>query len=146
MERIADKVLAACLVVFLILYRAFPLWLAGVIIGRDLLIMMCGAILLRGRKVVVPSNLTGKYAFTAIVILLCSYVLRFEFGIISATYVTVALILASLVNYGRVFVYVRRGESPPVFEDRKPLRLLRILVTAAYSIVLIVMLYFELIA
>ncbi len=129
----ADKVMAAVLVVLLILYRDFPIWLAVVIVGRDLLILIAGIVLLRGKKVVVGSNLTGKYAFSAIAVLLGSYVIRFKFGIATAPWIVVALIAFSIVLYARVFLRIRRGEEAPVFIDRPLYRILRTAATTIYA-------------
>ncbi len=126
LDPIADKIFAGILVILLILYRDFPIWLAAAIIGRDLLILVAGSILLRGRKVVIPSNITGKYAFGVMAFLLGSYVIRFQFGIEFTTWVTVALLILSTLTYARVFWHVRRGQAPPVFKDKTVYRLLRI--------------------
>ncbi|MEW5992915.1 MAG: CDP-alcohol phosphatidyltransferase family protein [Candidatus Zixiibacteriota bacterium] len=130
LDPIADKILAAALVVLLVFYRSFPLWLAAVIIGRDLLILLAGLILLRRQQLVVPSNLTGKYAFVSIAVLLFSYVIRFEFGIVMMTYLTLILVIASIVNYAVVFAQVRREGAPRPFADRALYKGARITATA----------------
>jgi CDP-diacylglycerol--glycerol-3-phosphate 3-phosphatidyltransferase len=145
LDPIADKVLAAILVIFLILYREFPIWLAAVIVGRDLVIVAAGSILMRGRKIALPSNLTGKYAFTAIIVLLTSYLIRFEFGIVTATWLTLGLIVGSMISYSRVFMKVRNGEPPPVFNDKPIYRIIRIVLTTAYSIAVLLRLYLDVI-
>ncbi len=125
LDPLADKIMAGVLVILLILYRDFPIWLAGIIIGRDGLILLAGLLLLGGRKVVVPSNLTGKYAFTAIAFLIGSYVYRFPFGITLTTWATVILVVVSTLLYARVFWSVRQGKAPPRFHDTKVLKILR---------------------
>ncbi len=141
LDPIADKVFAGALVILLIIYRDFPLWLAGVIVGRDLLILAAGLILLRGRDITLPSNLTGKYAFTAIAVLLGSYVIRFPFGIELCTWLTLALVLASTINYGRVFLRVRDGQPPPRFSDRPAFRRTRLSLTVVLALIYLAMLY-----
>lgn len=127
LDPIADKVMAGALILLLILFRGFPIWLAVVIVGRDVLIVLAGLLLLQGRKVVVGSNITGKYTFTAIAFLLGSYVIRFEFGIALLTPITVALVGLSTVLYARVFIRLRRGEPPPSEVDRPVYKVLRVL-------------------
>jgi CDP-diacylglycerol--glycerol-3-phosphate 3-phosphatidyltransferase len=145
LDPIADKILAAILVIFLILYRGFPVWLAVIIVGRDLVIMAAGLLLMQERKVELPSNLTGKYAFAAIVVLLTSYLIRFQFGIVTSTYLTLALIAASLVNYGHVFMHVRKGLPPPEFRDQSVYQWTRRGLTIAYFVLLIIKLYSDVI-
>ncbi|MEW6411860.1 MAG: CDP-alcohol phosphatidyltransferase family protein [Candidatus Zixiibacteriota bacterium] len=126
LDPIADKIFAGVLVVLLIFYRDFPIWLAAAIVGRDLLILIAGSILLRGRKVVIPSNITGKYTFGVMAFLLGSYVIRFPFGIWLTTWVTVILLILSTLIYARVFWHVRRGQAPPVFRDKLMYKVLRV--------------------
>jgi CDP-diacylglycerol--glycerol-3-phosphate 3-phosphatidyltransferase len=141
LDPIADKVFAGALGILLLFYRDFPLWLAGLIVGRDLLIMGAGIILLRGRDITLPSNLTGKYAFGAIAFLLASYVIRFPFGIELFTWLTVALIIASLVSYGRVFTHIIADRQPPRFNDRPLFWAIRLILSAVVFAIYFVMLY-----
>ena len=131
LDPLADRILAVALVIMLIFFRGFPLWLAVVIVGRDLLILAAGMVLLKGSDIVVPSNLTGKYTFAATAMLLGSYVIRFDFGAKLMTYVTVTLITASTIIYARIFVVLKRGASPAPFADRPLYRITRAVVTLA---------------
>lgn len=126
LDPIADKLLAACTVLFLVIYRELPGWLALVIVGRDVLIIAAGALLLRGRKLTLPSNITGKYAFFAIILLIGSAIVRFPFGISLYSVVVVAFIGLSMVQYTRVFVTVRSGNTVRPFNDTPALRRLRL--------------------
>ena len=143
LDPVADKIFAAALIILLMIFRSFPLWLAAVIIGRDLLILLAGSILLAGRDITLPSNLTGKYAFFSIVMLLLSYIMHFDFGIHLLTPISVVLIAASLFNYGRLFIKVRAGQPAPQFNDKPAYRLARIFVTAGLSILYVVKLYLD---
>jgi CDP-diacylglycerol--glycerol-3-phosphate 3-phosphatidyltransferase len=144
LDPIADKLFAALLVLCLIIHRDFPIWLASVIVGRDLLIVGLGLLLVRGRNISLPSNLTGKYAFSAIVALLASYLIRFEFGILMTTWTTIILITASLYGYGKVFVLIKRGKPAPEFADNKYLIASRTAATTIYTIIFFYKLYVDL--
>jgi len=138
LDPIADKVFAGVTVILLVFYRDLPIWLAALILGRDLLIMAAAAILLRGRTITLPSNLTGKYTFTMIAILLASHVVRFEWGITVYTWATVAFIALSLAVYTRTFLLVRKGEPVPKFEDKPHWHYLRtgaVLIAAAWYLI-----------
>lgn len=137
LDPIADKIMAGVLIALLILYREFPLWLAAIILGRDLLILLAGWLLLRGRRIVIGSNTTGKYTFAAIAVLLGSYVVRFAFGIALMTPITIALIALSLYFYTRVFLHARRGETPPQPMDRPVCRMLRVSAMIALIVILV---------
>ncbi len=135
LDPLCDKIFAGALVVMLVLFRGFPVWLAAAIVGRDLVIVGAGLYLMRGRDIDMPSNLTGKYAFAAIAVLLGSYVIRFDFGITLMIWITVALLVASIVSYSRVFVIIKRGLSPRPFSDRPLFRTLRIAVAVMVAVV-----------
>ncbi|UCG61190.1 MAG: CDP-alcohol phosphatidyltransferase family protein [Candidatus Zixiibacteriota bacterium] len=140
LDPIADKVLAGALVILLIFYRDFPVWLAAAILGRDLLILIAGLLLLKGKKVVVPSNITGKYAFGVMAFLLGSYIIRFEFGIVLTTWVAVILLILSTIVYARVFVLVRKGRPAPVSADKPVYKFLRV----GGSVLLLVLFFYKL--
>ncbi|MDZ4724372.1 MAG: CDP-alcohol phosphatidyltransferase family protein [candidate division Zixibacteria bacterium] len=135
LDPLADKLFAAILVVCLILYRNFPLWLATVIIARDVLILIAASLLLRERKIDLPSNLTGKYTFFAIVILLVSYIVEYSFGIRLTTIVTCLLVAFSLINYGVIFVALRGNKRPPVYDDSRAKRTVRVTLTCILLVI-----------
>ena len=101
LDPLIDKILAAALVILLILYREFPLWLAILIPGRDLLLLMGGLSIKSRLKETPPSSLNGKYCFAAVATLLGSYVIDFEFGIMLFTPITLVFIITSTLVYGR---------------------------------------------
>lgn len=126
LDPLIDKILAAALVILLILYRDFPLWLAILIPGRDLLLLMGGLSIKSRLKETPPSTLNGKYCFAAEATLLGSYVIGFNFGIMLFTPITLLFIITSTLVYGRGFWKVRKGRPIPIFKDRAMLRGLRI--------------------
>ncbi|MBN2226531.1 MAG: CDP-alcohol phosphatidyltransferase family protein [candidate division Zixibacteria bacterium] len=145
LDPIADKIFTIVLIIELVFFRDFPVWMASAIIGRDLLILALGGSLLRGKKVDVQSNLTGKYYFCAVVTLLAVYLIRFPFGQMYMLYVTSALLVLSTINYGYVFGHVlKRGETP-VFIDRKIFVFMRVTATTAISLILLYRLYTDMI-
>lgn len=126
LDPIADKIFAGVVVILLIIHRDFPLWLAFIIVGRDLLIVGAGALLLRGRKITLPSNLVGKYTFGILAFLLGSYVIRFPFGITLTTTATLIMIAWSLISYAQVFIAVKAKKDIPKESPRWQLWFLRI--------------------
>lgn len=99
LDPVADKLFAIAILVGVILYREFPLWIAGLILVRDLGILVIGSFLLRGRDMVVPSNLPGKYYFAALAVLLVSYLTQFDFGISFLLPLTGLFWLWSTISY-----------------------------------------------
>ena len=134
LDPFADKIFIGGLVLMAIIYRDFPVWLAILVIGRDLAIIIAGALLMRGTKISLPSNITGKYTFGALVNLLFSYIIRFEFGIVAATIASVLLLVASTLLYARIMFKIRRGIpiNPP--RDPRWLQLTRLIGSWIYLI------------
>lgn len=138
LDPIADKVFAFLFIVFLIVYRGFPLWLAVTLVGRDLLLLVGGIILLGRRGKTIPARLYGKYLFFATIFLLGSYVVEYRFGATLSTVFVLALCAASLADYILVFVRVVRGEALPPYDDKPRARALRLGFTALVVIVYII--------
>ncbi|UCD16404.1 MAG: CDP-alcohol phosphatidyltransferase family protein, partial [Candidatus Zixiibacteriota bacterium] len=118
MDPLADKIFTVVLIIELVYFRLFPVWLAAAIIVRDLVIVILGSLLLRGKKADLQSNLTGKYYFFSVVMLMGSFILRFEFGQMLFLPITAVLLVLSGLNYGWIFAGMLRGRGVPVFSDR----------------------------
>jgi len=144
LDPIADKAFATILVVGLIVFRGFPVWLAGLVVVRDLLILWGGVYLLRRKPdLVLPSNLTGKWAFASLVVLIGAYIIKFNFSINIMTPIVTVLLIASLVNYARVFVTAARGEGIAPFHDKTAYRAVRIALTTVIALAHGVMFWVE---
>lgn len=74
LDPLADKLMVSSIVVALVIKTDFPLWLGIFIIGRDLLILMAGAIIITGKHVVVTSILIGKATFALLGALIMAYI------------------------------------------------------------------------
>jgi cardiolipin synthase (CMP-forming) len=134
LDPVADKLFAAVTVVLLTMYREFPVWLAAIIIGRDLVILAAGA-MFPGRLSAFPSTITGKYAFFYIVVLIGWYTIRYDFGIQVFTGPVIALTIAVLAIYGKRLWRMQHGLPVLAFRDRTRYRVLRIGVTALLVLV-----------
>jgi len=143
LDPICDKLFALVMVVALVLFRAFPLWLALAVVGRDVLILSGGLLLAQRGKADLPSNLPGKYAFAALAVLLGAHVIRFQFSIQLMTPLVVALTGWSLWSYGRVFYYKWHGRQLPPFRDRGVYGIMRKTLVWAVGITHFIMFYFE---
>lgn len=143
LDPIADKIFAGVVVLLLIPYRGFPVWMAAIVLGRDLVILAAGAFLLRGRRLSLPSNLIGKYTFAAIAVLLASHVVRFEFGIALFTWLTVVFSGLSLLSYSRTFLTVRAGNPVPSFQDTAAKLYLRVGATLTVAVIYLYRFWFD---
>ena len=143
LDPLADKLFAAVLLVELVLFRGLPVWLAALIVGRDILIGIGGILVMRRRKLSPASNIIGQYTFFSIVLLLGFYVIRFRFGIWLISVVTVLLIAVSLASYGFRFVRLLKGHQLETGVDRPLYKILRVTVTVVILAICAVMLVAE---
>lgn len=138
LDPIADKLFAAALVMFLIAQRGFPVWLAVTLVGRDLVLLVGGVILLKQKRPIIPARLYGKYLFFFSIFLLGSYVIEYEFGATLSTVIVLGLCALSLVDYTRVFVKVLRGDDLPPHDPNLRWKTARVLVAAALVLVYVI--------
>lgn len=59
-DPLADKIFVGVTVIILLIQGRFPLWLAIMVIGRDILIALGGLIAAKRIKKVIPSDMIGK--------------------------------------------------------------------------------------
>ncbi|MBN1232882.1 MAG: CDP-alcohol phosphatidyltransferase family protein [Candidatus Coatesbacteria bacterium] len=115
LDPLADKILIIAIAITFIFYFGFPLWLALVILSRDLLIVAGNLHLMKKMKVKIPkqSNYLGKFTFNAFVVLMLSYYLDFSFGKHFNTVFTLLLILLSMISYSRLYMKIIKREEIP---------------------------------
>lgn len=104
LDPVADKICVDSMAVALYLWRGFPWWAAGLIVGRDLLILLGGLLLVKRTKTVPASNWPGKAAVTLLAGAIVFYAMRWQpwgFWLLLASLVLVAV---SGVVYLRGFI------------------------------------------
>ncbi len=75
-DPVADKVCIGAAAIILVIYRDLPVWLAVVVVGRDVLILLGGCLLRHRRRETPMSNPAGKAAAFVIGATLVVYTLR----------------------------------------------------------------------
>lgn len=112
LDPLADKIFALILIVELVFLREFPLWLALVIILRDLLILSGALRMVKYNKIIPFSIISGKYYFASLAVLILSHVIRFPFGIELFLYIAVILLVVSSIEYTALFIKSIGGGIP----------------------------------
>lgn len=104
MDPLADKVMVCTALICQGLRGVFPWWAIAVVMGKELLLVLGGAVMLRN-DVVVYSNMLGKVAQCAFIAALVLSFFHAEFAALGvavdtiALYLAVALTIAALVDY-----------------------------------------------
>lgn len=100
-DPVADKVLVGTIVVMLLVRGLLPVWFVGLVVGRDVLILIGGVVAQRYSTVVLPSMWSGKLAVSAIawtgVTALVEWTMARDVGMA----VSCVLIAVSLWQYAR---------------------------------------------
>jgi len=73
-DPLADKFLVLSILATLTVKFDFPLWLAVFIILRDILILWASVLLYRGRRIVKPSLVVGKFTFGLLSLLIFVFI------------------------------------------------------------------------
>ncbi len=104
LDPFSDKIIVATITIFAVMEKNFPYWLAVLILGRDILIVLL-ALIWKNKLTFVPtSNLIGKLAALSVAVTLLGYV--FDFHSITQFLIPLALgmILLSSAVYGWRFL------------------------------------------
>lgn len=96
LDPLADKLAVSALIIVLIIYKDFPIWVAVVIIGRDLLILLAGLIWATKHKFVLASNVLGKFTVFMIAMMIVVYILDLP-------------LLEKILTYNAVFFTILSG-------------------------------------
>jgi len=110
-DPLADKITIGTLVVFLMVFRSFPVWAVGAIIGRDIIILLAGLFLIRWRKVIPTSNTIGKLTGCALALVIIVYTLNWYPLNFFLLWISLGCLFLSSLSYGIFFFKEVRGNS-----------------------------------
>jgi cardiolipin synthase len=116
-DPLADKFLVLAILVTLALKFDFPLWLAAFIILRDILILWASVVLYRGKRIVKPSLVVGKFTFALLSLLIFVFIidLHEKIDLLAIKQFLIALtfsfLLWSWVAYFLVYLREKNGSK-----------------------------------
>lgn len=135
LDPVADKILTIALTVTLTLAGGFPLWVAALVIGRDIAIVGAGVAIRRRARSVPASDLVGKYYFGSVAAMLMSYMLEFKFGEMLFLWTTLVFLGLSSVGYSRGFWSLMHDRPPiPLLDGPVWTLVLRVVAFAAVTV------------
>ncbi|MCA9732891.1 MAG: CDP-alcohol phosphatidyltransferase family protein [Deferribacteres bacterium] len=103
-DPIADKVSLGLLGIILTQTSGLPVWFLILIIARDLAILLLGLKMIAKQDSIPESNWSGKIAVTGIAVVVILYTLGLSPWREAALWITVFLLLYSIVNYFRRYL------------------------------------------
>jgi CDP-diacylglycerol--glycerol-3-phosphate 3-phosphatidyltransferase len=98
-DPVADKICTSAAAGSMVFYRGFPYWLLVVLIARDLLIMGLGLILIRRKRKIPVSNMTGKITMGIMAACLLIYLFDLDMLKLPAVILTLIAVGASSISY-----------------------------------------------
>lgn len=116
LDPVADKLMIIGTVVALTISAGFPIWLAALILGRDLVILIASFFLFKDRHKVQPSVLIGKFAFSVMGLLIFIYIIdlapAFDMEIVKRFLIVLnfSFIMWSFIEYYNVFKKVKHAK------------------------------------
>ena len=111
LDPLADKICIGVLVVFAVIYRDLPLWIAIIIISRDVIIVLLSVFLISKVQDVSMSNVYGKYTVFFLALLMISYLVGIEFLQLPLTIISLSGILVSSITYGKRLILLSRSSD-----------------------------------
>ena len=78
LDPVADKLAIDLIAVFLVPLKGLPSWVAVLVIGRDVLIVLAGIFLIAQRGIVLGSNFCGKVTSVILTMLILSYLMDLD--------------------------------------------------------------------
>jgi CDP-diacylglycerol--glycerol-3-phosphate 3-phosphatidyltransferase len=99
LDPLADKVMVLTVVFIMFIKNDIPLWLASIIIIRDIVIFIGGIMIKRKNGNVPVSNYWGKYAVSAIALYLVLKVVNINYPEIVLVFIVTSLLVISFVTY-----------------------------------------------
>ncbi len=103
-DPIADKIALAGVGMILVHTHGLPLWFLGLIIGRDLAILLLGLNIVKKQERIPESNWYGKFAVGACALTVILYTIDFQpYGEIFL-YISTTLLIVSTISYGKRYL------------------------------------------
>ncbi|NOZ56303.1 MAG: CDP-alcohol phosphatidyltransferase family protein [Calditrichaeota bacterium] len=112
LDPVVDKICVGGLFVLLAWQRALPLWLVGLVVGRDVLILLAGLFILSRYKRVTESTAIGKAAVAVLIATVFVFLFDIEPLKQVSIYASAIGVVVSGVAYTVRFVGVLRGKIP----------------------------------
>ena len=115
-DPLADKVVAAAMIVLMVIRMGFPIWFLGVLIARDASIFIMKRIFYNRYRIVTGANIAGKMFILVLTVAGVLWLLVFYLGVnLYAIYVLYFDALLMLVSWGIYIV-----QTMKMFRSQKP--------------------------
>lgn len=112
LDPIADKLSIGTLSIILLCKDRIPLWLAVLVLGRDVGILLMSMIcFIKKNKFIIPSNFIGKVAVNVLGLMVLSFI--FDVKLLQQIFVplSVIFVVISSFSYFKNFIYLHKNKN-----------------------------------
>lgn len=114
LDHLVDKIWVGVILVTLVIVKDLPVWIAGVVIVRDLLIVVGASLIIQKKNQIFSSDIIGKITGFFFAVLMVSYLLDFSHSNVIRKTLLIAvtvLVFSSSVNYLCGFIRALRTKE-----------------------------------
>jgi CDP-diacylglycerol--glycerol-3-phosphate 3-phosphatidyltransferase len=109
LDPLCDKISLAVILAILVAIRALPLWIAAVIVLRDILILLGSFFLYSNRVYVFKSNLLGKITGFLFGALILAYTIKLKQIGVWTMYAAIVFMTATFISYIYRYITIMKG-------------------------------------
>lgn len=99
LDPLLDKVSVGATMLVLAAQKNLPYWYVFIVIGRDLFLLLGGTFVISKKRLVVESNMLGKWTSTLFALVIITYTLNIPYLKQGLMYVSLFLVPMTLVGY-----------------------------------------------
>jgi len=111
LDPLADKLAIGTVLILLYLKHRVPLWLALIVVARDLAIMVTGLFLAQKYKLIMGSNFVGKITANVLAIMVISYIFNIEIVQKIFTPLAILFVVISSYSYTKKLIRIRKQQK-----------------------------------
>ncbi|MBN1898311.1 MAG: CDP-alcohol phosphatidyltransferase family protein [Spirochaetes bacterium] len=126
LDPVSDKIIIIVITFLITKYRNFPLWAFYIMAGRELVILLGAVVIFRKRKILVTSNIIGKFSVFLITLSILGYIFldaRYNPLPFILLIIGIIIYLISFVSYTVRYLvmmsYTPRLEKYKIFTDSR---------------------------
>jgi cardiolipin synthase len=120
LDPLADKFLVLSILVTLTVRFDFPFWLAAFIVLRDILILWASILLYRGKRIVKPSLVVGKFTFGLLSLLIFVFIVdlheKIDLHLVKQSLVTLSFSFLLWSWFAYFIVYLREKNGNKAYD------------------------------
>lgn len=105
LDPLIDKISVNAAMLVLAHVKGLPYWYVAIVVVRDLFLLLTGTLMISRKRLVVESNILGKWTSTIFALVIVTYTLNIPYLKQALMYLSLVLIPATVVGYIQKYKY-----------------------------------------